>query len=178
MASRRRALKAQLKAQLAALDTERAEQLEAKLRVALAGHERALDVVPAYVAWYETRKTLTDDFYCQPTSGSSGYWSVDESYSDICKTWEDARDQMGTTRRKFELEGMDLPSALDIGRLFDGAGIPALVCTYSSWRLGYDYVVRGIMDEETEDRNEPNHGTHVCLGKPRATFWEEGKDAE
>ena len=119
--------------------------------------ERVLD---EYLKWLKDRHELQNDSYYDPseTVPQYGDWGIDDNQA-FANTWEQAREQMSTTKHKFAIESKH---NIKIGKLFQSLGFMVIECWYSSWRLGYDYSIVDLGDDSECRRDAPDY-EFICL---------------
>lgn len=119
-------------------------------------------ILDDYKMWKKSKRLYGPDFYYHGFE-HSGDWGVDDSYSSTCETWDDAREQMGTTCEKFSLNKYDLlhHELCEIGRFLTGT-INVIVCLYDSWRLGYDYKIINFTEYDS-NLTKAHDYFHLCL---------------
>lgn len=156
--------------------------------------KEAKEVLDAVADWINEseQENISPDFYYKPneTLPMKGDWGVDDSFSAECETWENARQQMGTTGMKFSITNfLKIPhdrhmtkSILELGKFFKSLGFICFFAFYNQWRLGYDYELCDI-DTDLKELKEwfrpsPRPGldpktteptwyeAHICLSIP------------
>lgn len=94
----------------------------------------------------------------------TGYWDVDE-YNEKCLTWEQARQQMGTTMNKYSLtqffEGSkcEYSDIRDIAHILRDIGFKVIYAYYSSWGKGYDF----IFSDYSTNWKVHDRISHICV---------------
>lgn len=148
----------------------------------------AQDVLDGVSKWIE-EENLSPDFYYRDNQElpRKGDWGVDHSFNEECRTWEQARQQMGTTEMKFSVTNfLKIPHnkhitkpIVELGKFFKSLGFVSFFAFYSSWRLGYDYEMFDIDTDLNEMKTwlgirksdgqiiPPSwYEAHICLSIP------------
>ncbi len=110
------------------------------------------------------------DFYFSPEQSlpQSGDWGVDDSFSETCASWEDARLQMGTTGHKYSLTTFCGENACSgdlsmFSALLNGLGFGVMEANFTVWRLGYDYKLHDIYEKGQLASNSEWDYQHICV---------------
>lgn len=126
--------------------------------------EKVDDVIPRLLVWTDGPEQFEHEVYDNGPTRS--YWDCDSSSF----TWEEARESMGTSCDKFSLTEFvkDRGEARQVARFFSTFGFRPLICRYSPWRKGYDYVIYDMDSYHSEYSGELGEDDieHVCLA-----FW-------
>ena len=120
-------------------------------------------IITDYRYWKANKKLYDPDFYY--SRNWKGDWGIDDSYTDTCETWKDAKKQMGTTNKKFSLYEYNLPNdKLQLIADFLNNHFRVIICTYNLWRLGYDYELFKFRDYDwIKKKPSTCDYFHLCL---------------
>ena len=129
-------------------------------------------LIDAFVTWSQSHNGSSDYYYRGQVPCSSD-WDCDE---DMSMSWDNARQQMGTTARKFSLNATlgwstepkpwrpTSRSRIELlARLFKDLGARVIIARYSTWRKGYDFSLTDIDDVEGRQNSSCSEIEHVCV---------------
>lgn len=104
------------------------------------------NLIEEFIKWAKNPSYQKDYCYSSKTSlPHSGDWSVDEDEG----SWEEFKDQMGTSHNKFSLnDSSNLPNETLrlIGNVFEEIGFTVFVVEFTPWRVDYDYEFTRLKD--------------------------------
>lgn len=115
------------------------------------------------------------DFYYEKidhvNARGKGDWGADDNNHSLCKDWDSALLQQGTTVRKFSISeylgafGLfrDLSEEIRIAKMLVECGFAGYIMTYKNWRLGYDYKCMSLNVDPDKLLKKSDLRIEVCI---------------